>query len=89
MKYKKLWLSLIAVLVISFAGLIYLGSEIYQVAPPIPEEVVTTDGEVVFTGQQIKDGMNVWQSIGGQATWNSLGTWVLCRTRLVCRLAAP
>ena len=66
MNYKKLWFSLIAVLVISFAGLIYLGSEIYQVAPPIPESVITTDGEVVFTGAEIKDGMNVWQSIGGQ-----------------------
>ncbi len=66
MNYKKLWFSLIAVIVISFAGLIYLGSEIYQVAPPIPERVITTNGEVVFTGAQIKDGMNVWQSIGGQ-----------------------
>ncbi len=66
MSYKKLWFSLIAVIVISFGGLIYLGSEIYNVAPPIPERIVTEDGKVVFTGQDIKDGMNVWQSIGGQ-----------------------
>ncbi|MBX9772015.1 MAG: nitric-oxide reductase large subunit, partial [Candidatus Obscuribacterales bacterium] len=31
-----------------------------------PEKVVTPVGDVVFTGQQIKDGQNVWQSIGGQ-----------------------
>ncbi len=66
MSYKKLWFSLIAVLVISFAGLLYLGSEIYNVAPPYPERVVTEEGKVVMTGQEIKDGMNVWQSIGGQ-----------------------
>ncbi len=66
MSYKKLWFSLIAVIVISFTGLIYLGSEIYNVAPPIPERVITEDGKVVLTGQEIKDGMNVWQSIGGQ-----------------------
>jgi len=66
MNYKKLWFSLIAVIVISFGGLIYLGSEIYNVAPPIPDRVITEDGKVVFTGQDIKDGMNVWQSIGGQ-----------------------
>jgi nitric oxide reductase subunit B len=28
--------------------------------------VVTTDGTVVFSGQDIKDGQNVWQSMGGQ-----------------------
>jgi nitric oxide reductase subunit B len=66
MNYRKLWFSLIAVIVISFSGLIYLGSEIYHVAPPIPERVVTEGGRVVTTGQEIKDGMNVWQSLGGQ-----------------------
>lgn len=66
MNYRKLWFSLIAVIVISFGGLIYLGSEIYHVAPPIPERVVTEEGRVVTTGQEIKDGMNIWQSLGGQ-----------------------
>ena len=58
--------SLIRVIVISFSGLSYLGREIYNVAPPIPERVITEDGKDVITGQEIKDGMNVWQSIGGQ-----------------------
>jgi nitric oxide reductase subunit B len=28
--------------------------------------VVTTGGELLFTGQDIKDGQNVWQSMCGQ-----------------------
>jgi len=66
MKTKKLWLGFIAVMVISFSVLLYYGYEIYRQAPPIPEKVVTTDGTVLFTGQDIKDGQNVWQSTGGQ-----------------------
>ncbi len=64
--YRRLWLSLIAVLTVSFAVLGYFGSEIYRQAPPLPKRVVTTDGTVLFTGQEIKDGQNVWQSMGGQ-----------------------
>ncbi len=63
---RKLWLWFIAVMVISFGVLGYYGIEIYRQAPPIPDKVVTTDGQVLFTGQDIKDGQNVWQSIGGQ-----------------------
>ncbi|MFZ4400054.1 MAG: nitric-oxide reductase large subunit [Bacteroidales bacterium] len=66
MTTKKLWVGFIAVMVISFAVLIYYGIEIYKQAPPIPEKVITTDGTVLFTGQDIKDGQNVWQSLGGQ-----------------------
>lgn len=63
---KKLWIAFILITTISFAVLGYYGYEIYQKAPPLPERVVTTDGEVVFEGQDIKDGQNVWQSMGGQ-----------------------
>lgn len=66
MRYRKLWLGFAAVLIGSFAVLGYFGSEIYRQAPPIPDKVVTTSGRVLFTGQDIKDGQNVWQSIGGQ-----------------------
>ena len=65
-KEKKLWIAFGLVMSISFAVLLYYGYEIYQKAPPVPEEVVTTEGEVLFTGQEIKDGQNVWQSMGGQ-----------------------
>ncbi|WP_167613753.1 nitric-oxide reductase large subunit [Maribellus sediminis] len=66
MKAKKLWLGFIAVMVISFSVLLFYGNEIYRKAPPIPEKVMTTSGEVLFLGQDIKDGQNVWQSMGGQ-----------------------
>jgi len=66
MKTKKLWLSFIAVMVLSFAVLGYYGSEIYLKAPPIPDKVVSANGTTLFTGQDIRDGQNVWQSIGGQ-----------------------
>ena len=66
MTTKKLWIAFIGVMVISFAVLGYYGREIYRKAPPIPAKVVTTDGTVLFTGQDIKDGQNIWQSIGGQ-----------------------
>ena len=64
--YTKLWVSLITVITLSFLVLAYYGTEIYRLAPPVPKRVVTTDGTVLFTGQDIKDGQNVWQSMGGQ-----------------------
>jgi nitric oxide reductase subunit B len=66
MKTRTLWLSFTAVMTISFAVLLYFGREIYRQAPPLPEKVVTAGGAVLFTGQDIKDGQNVWQSLGGQ-----------------------
>ncbi len=66
MKTKRLWLGFILVMVISFGILGYFGREIYREAPPIPEKVVSTDGTILLYGQDIKDGQNIWQSIGGQ-----------------------
>jgi nitric oxide reductase subunit B len=66
MKTRKLWTIFIAVMAVSFGVLLYYGKEIYRQAPPIPLKVVRQNGTVLFTGQDIKDGQNVWQSIGGQ-----------------------
>ncbi|HTX88816.1 MAG TPA: nitric-oxide reductase large subunit [Bacteroidales bacterium] len=66
MKTRKLWIGFIAVVLVSFAVLLFFGAEIYRKAPPVPAEVITRDGTVLFTGQDIKDGQNVWQSTGGQ-----------------------
>ena len=66
MTTRKLWIGFIAVMVISFAVLLYFGKEIYRQAPPIPVKVITSDGTLLFTGQDIRDGQNVWQSLGGQ-----------------------
>lgn len=66
MNYRKLWIWLISVIAASFAVLGYFGYEIYMQAPPVPKQVVTTDGLVLFTGDDIENGQAVWQSIGGQ-----------------------
>ena len=66
MSYRRLWIGMFVVVAASFAVLGYYGWEIYRQAPPLPKRVVTTDGDVVFSGEQIKDGQNVWQSMGGQ-----------------------
>ncbi|WP_333852947.1 nitric-oxide reductase large subunit [Epilithonimonas sp.] len=73
MTTKKLWTWLAAVIIGSFVVLIYYGVDIYRKIPPVPDKVVTTDGKVVATGQDIKDGQNVWQSIGGQTVGSIWG----------------
>ena len=66
MSYRKLWVALGLVLVVSFAVLGGIGVRIIRNAPPIPSRVVTSEGRVVFDGTAIQDGQGVWQSIGGQ-----------------------
>ncbi len=66
MSNKTLWRAFLLVLLGSFAVLLFYGSKIYQQKPPLPERVVTTAGVTLFTGQEIRDGQNVWQSLGGQ-----------------------
>ncbi|PKP41419.1 MAG: nitric oxide reductase large subunit [Bacteroidetes bacterium HGW-Bacteroidetes-10] len=66
MKNSRLWVIFTVLVVLSFAVLGYYGVEIFRKAPPIPDKVVTDTGELLFTGQEIRDGQNVWQSIGGQ-----------------------
>ena len=66
MKNYRLWISLALVIAGSFLVLIYYGIEIYRVAPPIPSAVVGPDGRVLMTDSDIRDGQNVWQSLGGQ-----------------------
>lgn len=56
MSRKKLWIALGAVILISFAVLLYYGNEIYQQAPPVPEKVLDKTGNILFTGQDTKDG---------------------------------
>ena len=63
--YLALWATLIVVVVGSFAALLYFGGEVYQMAPPIPEAVASSDGEVIFTGDDLRLGQDVWRSIGG------------------------
>jgi nitric oxide reductase subunit B len=62
---RKLWILLIGVFVFSFAILGWVGTEIFRQAPPIPREVVSTDGSVLIPAEDISDGQNVWQAMGG------------------------
>src|SRR5689334_4527288 len=62
----KLWIGLAVVVIASFVILGGYGFELYRKAPPIPARIVTTQGRVLYTGEEIRDGQNVWQSMGGQ-----------------------
>src|SRR3546814_7560381 len=63
---RRLWWGLGALLVVSFGIMLWIGKDIYQTAPPMPEQVVTRSGQVVYTRDDIEVGRSVWQSIGGQ-----------------------
>lgn len=63
---RRLWRWLGLIFVLSFGALGYLGWQIYLAAPPIPQRVVTTDGDVLFTGEQIQHGQQAWMAAGGQ-----------------------
>ncbi|MBY6071309.1 nitric-oxide reductase large subunit [Marinobacter salsuginis] len=64
-KYRRLWLLLIGILAVTFTLLGYFGAEVYREAPPIPERVVSADGDTLMTRESILDGQTAWQSVGG------------------------
>ena len=72
-QYKKLWLSLIAVLTITFSILGYLGVEVYRQAPPFPEAYVSADGKTVISKDDVLAGQSAWQSTGGMELGSILG----------------
>ncbi len=63
---KRLWLGLGALLAASFAVMLWLGVDLIQTKPPIPDRVVAANGQVLYTKDDIQKGQQVWQSIGGQ-----------------------
>lgn len=63
---RKLWVWLGTLLVVTFSVLLWQGGEVHRQAPPIPEQVVDTQGNVIYTKADIQLGRQVWQSIGGQ-----------------------
>src|SRR3954469_20862939 len=72
-QYKRLWVTLVVVVAASFSVLGFFGYRAISNAPPIPREVATADGRVLFNGETIRDGQNVWQSIGGQEVGSIFG----------------
>ena len=71
--YKKYWLTLVAVLIVTFSILGYFGKEIYREAPPIPEQIVSTSGQTIYTSERILQGQSAWQSVGGMELGSILG----------------
>jgi nitric oxide reductase subunit B len=63
---RRHWIGLGATLLVAFCILGFFGVEVYRQAPPIPERVVTGDGQVVLTRDDVLTGQQVWQSTGGQ-----------------------
>ncbi|MCB4756643.1 MAG: nitric-oxide reductase large subunit [Elusimicrobia bacterium] len=62
---KKLWWMFIVICVVGFGILGWVGRRIYQEMPPIPDEVVTSKGVVLMTGDDVRAGQHVWQAMGG------------------------
>jgi nitric oxide reductase subunit B len=62
---KRLWAAFGLVLAISFVILSWIGTRIYEQQPPIPNRVVSSDGQPVIGEGEISAGQNVWQSLGG------------------------
>ncbi|MDY0007288.1 MAG: cbb3-type cytochrome c oxidase subunit I, partial [Spongiibacteraceae bacterium] len=62
---RRLWLIFLVSMVVMFATLLFFGREIYHAKPPIPQVVQTTEGETLFTLEDIQRGQAVWQSMGG------------------------
>ena len=54
--YKKLWFTLIGVLIVTFSLLGYYGTEVYRQAPPIPAQVLAQDGRQLFDREGILEG---------------------------------
>ncbi len=63
---RKLWTWLGIICVLSFAVLGWVGTEIYLTAPPIPHQVLSSKGTVLFSEGQVQRGQEAWLSAGGQ-----------------------
>ena len=68
---RRLWIGLGTLLVVGFSILLWMGTVIHRQAPPMPDAVVTTGGDTVYTRADIEQGRQVWQSIGGQQLGSS------------------
>lgn len=62
---RRLWFAFAAVMVLSFGVLGWIGTRIYQEMPPLPDRVVTADGQTVIDSGEIQAGQAVWQTLGG------------------------
>ncbi|MET0858664.1 MAG: nitric-oxide reductase large subunit, partial [Telluria sp.] len=63
---RKLWTWLAIICVFSFAALLWVGREIYLEAPPIPLQISSTDGTVIYSKENVQYGQQAWLAAGGQ-----------------------
>jgi nitric oxide reductase subunit B len=70
---KRLWILLAVIFVFSFSILGWIGTEIFRQAPPIPKQVVSTNGTVLINEEEIQNGQNVWQAMGGMQSGSIWG----------------
>jgi len=70
---KRLWAAFAIVVIVSFSILGWIGTRIYQEMPPIPDRVVTVEGQEIIASGDIGRGQNVWQSLGGMETGSIWG----------------
>src|SRR5215470_14521032 len=61
---KRFWIVLAFVVTFGFTVLGWIGSRIYQAMPPIPERLVTSDGQVVAPEGSIRSGQSPPSSSG-------------------------
>jgi nitric oxide reductase subunit B len=54
----------IIVMIVGFSVLIWLSVRTYENAPPIPENVVGESGEVIFTGDDVTSGQQIFLKYG-------------------------
>lgn len=64
-KQRLTAIALLLVLIASFTVLLSIGSEIYREKPPIPTAYVDSQGQTLFSKDDIEQGQLVWRSMGG------------------------
>jgi nitric oxide reductase subunit B len=86
---RKLWTWLAVICVLSFFLLGWAGTEIFLNAPPMPPQVASSDGDVVFSEGQVQHGQKAWLSAGGQQLGFVWGHGSYLTPDWLAQLAAP
>lgn len=61
-EYKKHWWVLFGVLLCTFTLLGLGGAEVYRSAPPIPQQFIDSQGNIIMTEDDILKGQSAWQT---------------------------
>lgn len=62
----RLWLMFAGLLVVMFGVLLLIGGRAFQMAPPMPKQVVSSaGGPAIFSQGDIEHGRDVWRRLGG------------------------